>query len=278
MRQVHRGRPDRRRGTARDGGVRERRRRQPSCRRRSGHPYGRDVRRVRVQGRSTSEYMAAQPEHRDHRADHQDRGPPQEPRRAPRHQHRRRRHRGASRRAGSASSRRSPDKFNNLIDFGAADIKSAVAGVEVEASASSTDGQVIGLGTDVGGMAMCYRTRPVREGGPADRPRRGLEAVADLGGVHRDRQEVRGRQGAGRRPSSTARRSCTASILGQAPIGIYDGDNVVVDTNPAVKKALGPDRRGDQRRAVGRRSRRGRRTGTPASRRARSPRSPARRG
>ena len=33
--------------------------------------------------------------------------------------------------------------------------------------------ELIGLGTDVGGMAMCYRTRPVREGRPADRPRRG---------------------------------------------------------------------------------------------------------
>ena len=79
-----------------------------------------------------------------------------------------------SRRAGSASSPRSPAKFYDFMDYGGAEIKSQWPDVEVAAAAPRPDGKVIGLGTDVGGMAMCYRTRPVREGRPADRPRRGV--------------------------------------------------------------------------------------------------------
>ena len=54
--------------------------------------------------------------------------------------------------------------------------------------------QLIGLGTDVGGMAMCYRTRPVRKAGlPTDR-----DAVAKLWPTWDDyiddRQAVQGQE------------------------------------------------------------------------------------
>ena len=52
------------------------------------------------------------------------------------------------------------------------------------------NGAQIGLGTDVGSLAICYRTRPVQEGRPADRPDRCLGALADLGEVHRRRQAL----------------------------------------------------------------------------------------
>jgi cellobiose transport system substrate-binding protein len=56
------------------------------------------------------------------------------------------------------SFRRQADKFVNLLDKGAADFKSKYFGWKWEQSLSP-DGKVqIGIGTDVGGQAMCYRT------------------------------------------------------------------------------------------------------------------------
>jgi len=68
------------------------------------------------------------------------------------------------------SFRRQADKFVNLLDKGAADFKDKYFGWKWEQSLSP-DGKVqIGLGTDVGGQAMCYRTDLFKAAGlPTDR-------------------------------------------------------------------------------------------------------------
>lgn len=51
-----------------------------------------------------------------------------------------------------------PEQFANLLDFGAADLEKNYAKFKWQASLSADGKKQIGLGTDVGGLAMCYRT------------------------------------------------------------------------------------------------------------------------
>jgi cellobiose transport system substrate-binding protein len=61
------------------------------------------------------------------------------------------------------------DKFVNLLDKGGADYQSKYLPWKWQQSLSK-DGQQIGLGTDVGGLAMCYRTDLFKAAGlPTDR-------------------------------------------------------------------------------------------------------------
>ncbi len=61
------------------------------------------------------------------------------------------------------------DKFVNLLDKGGADFESKYLPWKWKQS-MSTDGKQIGLGTDVGGLAMCYRSDLFKKAGlPTDR-------------------------------------------------------------------------------------------------------------
>jgi len=104
------------------------------------------------------------------------------------------------------------------------------------AAGSAADGRVVGLGTDVGGMAMCYRKDLLaRAGLPTERTQvaklwpdwpayiatgiRFKQRVPDLAFFDGPAAIYRG-------------------TLGQQRVGLYDGqDNVVVGRNPAVKQA-----------------------------------------
>ncbi|WP_432969862.1 ABC transporter substrate-binding protein [Dactylosporangium sp. CA-233914] len=103
--------------------------------------------------------------------------------------------------------------------------------------ATSTDGKLIGLGTDVGGLAMCYR--------------RDLFAQAGLptgrGQVAAMWPDWRSYIATGKRFMAKAPRDVAwfdsgsnifNAIMGQAPVGYTDSANrVVVGSNPAVKRA-----------------------------------------
>jgi cellobiose transport system substrate-binding protein len=68
-----------------------------------------------------------------------------------------------------------PQNFANLLDHGAGDLKSRWLPWKWEQSLTA-DGKQIGLGTDVGGLAMCYRADLFKAAGlPSDR-----EAVSKL--------------------------------------------------------------------------------------------------
>jgi cellobiose transport system substrate-binding protein len=51
-----------------------------------------------------------------------------------------------------------PDQFANLLDFGAGELEKNYPAFKWKASLSADGKKQIGLGTDVGGLAMCYRT------------------------------------------------------------------------------------------------------------------------
>ena len=104
---------------------------------------------------------------------------------------------------------------------------------------------------------MCYRTRPVRQGRPADRPRRGRQALAELGRLRRP-------SASSSRPRTPARSAFDAAsntyntILVQSAgkdpgYTYFDKSNaLVIDSNPAIKQAYDRIAGDDRRRAVGR--------------------------
>jgi cellobiose transport system substrate-binding protein len=130
-----------------------------------------------------------------------------------------------------------PDKFNNLIDLGANDIKSQWPDWKWQTSVAKNGAQ-IGLGTDVGGLAMCYRTDLFAKAGlPTDR-----DQVSALW-KDWDGYISTGKKFAAAKVPGAAFFDGPAvmyrAILGQADQGLYDtSDNVIMETNPAVRGAF----------------------------------------
>jgi cellobiose transport system substrate-binding protein len=130
-----------------------------------------------------------------------------------------------------------PNRFVNLLDHGAAARKSEYLDWKWEQGLSTDGKTLVGLGTDVGGMAMCYRTDLFGKAGlPTDR-----EAVSKLWPTWQDYLAT------GRRYQTAAPKShfyessgnFFRAVLGQAPQGVYDAqDKLVVSSNPEVKKAF----------------------------------------
>ena len=148
-----------------------------------------------------------------------------------------------SRRARSCSSTPQADKFVNLLDYGGKELKEQLPALEVAAGHTA-------------GRQAARRSRhrrrpaghvlpqgPVREGRLPDRPRRGRQALADVGRLHR--QAAR----------SSRRRASSTKCARTAPTNIYNAivmqnagngpatptstrsNNLVIDSNPAVKQA-----------------------------------------
>ncbi|WIN00652.1 extracellular solute-binding protein [Actinoplanes oblitus] len=100
------------------------------------------------------------------------------------------------------------------------------------------DGQQIGYGTDVGGLAICYRRDLFQQAGlPADR-----DQVSAAWASGWDKYIELGQQFTKKAPKGTAffdgGGALYNAVIGQAPVGFYNPDNtVVVSTNPEVRKA-----------------------------------------
>jgi cellobiose transport system substrate-binding protein len=133
--------------------------------------------------------------------------------------------------------RQSKDKFVNLADFGAKDLKDQWLSWKWE-QAALDDGTVLGLGTDVGSLAMCYRPDLFKAAGlPSDR-----EAVSALWPTW-DAYLQTGKKfkdsGAKAKWFDGANNILTA-LLNQQPYGYFEPENdeFVGDTNPAVKDSF----------------------------------------
>jgi len=128
-----------------------------------------------------------------------------------------------------------PDKFYDWNEIGGAAIKDQWPLWKWQ-QASSANGKTIGLGTDVGGMAMCYRRDLFEKAGlPTDR-----DKVSALWTTWEDFIATGKKFEAAKVPGAHFMDGPAVmyrSILGQAKVGLYDGDKVVVDSNPDVKKA-----------------------------------------
>lgn len=133
-------------------------------------------------------------------------------------------------------------KFLNLFDYGGKALQDKFLPWKWQMGVSPDGKQLVGLGTDVGPLAMCYRTDLFKKAGlPTDR-----EAVAKLWPTwdaflqtgQKFQQKVSGTKWLDG-PTAVFR----ATVLQNAGAGpgysFFDkNDNLVFDTNPAVKQAF----------------------------------------
>ncbi|MFH9268978.1 ABC transporter substrate-binding protein [Streptomyces sp. NPDC017546] len=128
------------------------------------------------------------------------------------------------------------DKFQDLKEFGADKLKDEFA--EAKWSAATTkDGKILGLGTDVGPEAMCYRTDLFEQAGlPTDR-----EELASRWATWDGYLEL-GKQYKKKAPAKSAWLDSVGSLygimIGQEKERYYDASGeLIYEKNPAVKKA-----------------------------------------
>ncbi|MCM0674596.1 extracellular solute-binding protein [Micromonospora phytophila] len=134
-----------------------------------------------------------------------------------------------------------PDNFVNLLDHGAAELKGNFMEWKWNQGLSADGKKLIGLGTDVGGMAMCYRKDLFAKAGlPTDR-----DAVSKLWPTWQDYIRV-GEQFTAKKTGASFLDAATNTFntivlqtAGNAQgYHYYDtSDNLVVDSNPAVRQA-----------------------------------------
>ncbi|PZF97988.1 ABC transporter substrate-binding protein [Micromonospora deserti] len=134
-----------------------------------------------------------------------------------------------------------PGNFVNLLDHGAAELKGNFLDWKWNGGLTADGKQLIGLGTDVGGMAMCYRKDLFAKAGlPTDR-----DAVSKLWPTWQDYITVGEKFKAANTGAAfldAATNTFNTIVLQTAGnttgYHYYDtGDNLVVDSNPAVKQA-----------------------------------------
>jgi cellobiose transport system substrate-binding protein len=128
------------------------------------------------------------------------------------------------------------DKFVNLNDLGAGSLKSTFFPWKWQA-ATSSDGATIGLGTDTGPLAICYRTDLFKKAGLPTDP----ETVGQQWSTWQGYLDV-GKQYMQNAPAKTAFMDSASgmfnAIIGQSPTQYYDqSGNPIYETNPAVKNA-----------------------------------------
>ncbi|MFI5488034.1 extracellular solute-binding protein [Micromonospora echinaurantiaca] len=134
-----------------------------------------------------------------------------------------------------------PGNFVNLLDHGAAELKGNFLDWKWNGGLTADGKQLIGLGTDVGGMAMCYRKDLFAKAGlPTER-----EAVSKLWPTWQDYIRV-GEQFTAKKTGAAFLDAATNTFntillqtAGNAQgYSYYDtSDNLVVDSNPAVRQA-----------------------------------------
>jgi len=127
-------------------------------------------------------------------------------------------------------------KWTDLNTLGAGDLKSTFYEWKWDA-ATTKGGQVLGLGTDIGPMGICYRTDLFKQAGlPTNR-----DAVAARWATWQGFLDL-GRQYHAKAPKGSAFTDTASgmfnAIIGQSQEQFYDANGKpVYDTNPAVKNA-----------------------------------------
>ncbi|MER7518333.1 extracellular solute-binding protein [Streptomyces sp. NPDC126499] len=128
------------------------------------------------------------------------------------------------------------DKFEDLRRYGADGLKNRFAEAKW-AAATGRDGAVLGLGTDVGPEAMCYRTDLLRKAGlPTDR-----EELAKKWSTWEGYLEL-GERYKAKAPANSAWLDSVGSLysimIGQEKERYYDASGALIwEKNPALKKA-----------------------------------------
>lgn len=131
----------------------------------------------------------------------------------------------------------SPERFHNLFDLGAEELEGQWLDWKWQQALSSDGEALIGLGTDVGGMAMCYRKDLFEAAGlPVERDQvSALWADSWSDYVEVGHQYLEATDGSYYFESSG---NMFRAMVEQAEQGVYDRDNnIVVESNPAIGEA-----------------------------------------
>jgi cellobiose transport system substrate-binding protein len=134
------------------------------------------------------------------------------------------------------------DKFVNLLNYGAADLQSNFLPYKWKQATTADGKSLIGLGSDIGGLAMCYRTDLFAKAGlPTDR-----DAVSAMWKNSWDDYIATGLKFKAANPGASFMDSATNNFnailmqtAGKSPGYTYfdTSGKLVVDSNPAVKTA-----------------------------------------
>lgn len=131
----------------------------------------------------------------------------------------------------------SPERFHNLFDLGAGELEDQWLDWKWQQALSADGEALIGLGTDVGGMAMCYRTDLFEAAGlPVERD----EVSALWADSWRDYVDVGHRylEATGGAYYFESSGNMFRAMVEQAEQGVYDReDNIIVESNPAIGEA-----------------------------------------
>ena len=132
--------------------------------------------------------------------------------------------------------RSTPDKWVNLLDLGAANLKDRWLPWKWAASMSADGKTQIGLGTDVGGLAMCYRKDLFSAAGlPTDRAAVSAMWPDWQSFISTGEKFQSANTGVKWVDSAT---NMLNPIIAQQPVGYFDtSDQLVFDSNPGVKTA-----------------------------------------
>jgi cellobiose transport system substrate-binding protein len=128
------------------------------------------------------------------------------------------------------------DKWVDLNTLGADDVKDTFFDWKWQ-EATTADGKTLGLGTDTGPQAICYRADLLKQAGlPSDR-----ETLAGEWETWEDFLDF-GRQYLAKAPKGSAFVDSTGGLfnamIGQSESQYYDADgNTIYDTNPVVREA-----------------------------------------
>ncbi|MEU4513818.1 extracellular solute-binding protein [Nonomuraea wenchangensis] len=130
-----------------------------------------------------------------------------------------------------------PNKFVDLKQFGLDKRQSDYLDWKWQQGLSKDGGQVLGLGTDVGGLAMCYRKDLFKKAGlPTDRTE--VAALWPTWEQYIETGKKFAAAGVAGAKFTDSPGEIFRAMVNQAPTGLYDAqDNIIVASNPDVKKA-----------------------------------------
>lgn len=133
-----------------------------------------------------------------------------------------------------------PENFKNLLEYGAADLEKDYLPWRWEQAVSADGSSVIGIPTDVGGMAMCYRTDLFEAAGLPTDPTEVAALWPDWDGFIKAGQQYVAGSG-GKKFIDSAQGTIFNLAARQGDEEYYktgDPNTTIYDTNPQVKTAF----------------------------------------
>jgi cellobiose transport system substrate-binding protein len=131
--------------------------------------------------------------------------------------------------------REAQNKFYNLYDFGAADLKNKYLDWKWQIGESSDGSFLFGVPTDIGPTAMFYRTDVFKEAGLPTDPNEVTKKIATWADFKNVAVEIKNKTG---KPMSDSVELVFNAVRDQQPKQYFDSnENLIIESEPYIKKA-----------------------------------------